>query len=82
MVMALLYVVMFAGAAYWAHDAGLAMTWWKWVLGALWYALVSFALAGGCTLIGERERGAGWRHMGFFLAIAVVTGAVLWWAVI
>jgi len=78
MVMGLLYAVTFAGARYWSQDLGLHMTWWKWILVGLWYALLSFAFAGGFTLIGERERKAGWRHLGFFLAIAVILGVVLW----
>ena len=81
MVMALLYVVMFTGAGYWARDLGWHMAWWKWLLAALWYGLVSFALASGFTLIGERERNAGWRQMGFFLALAVVVGVVVWFVV-
>lgn len=81
-VMGLIYAVMIAGAGYWAHDLGLSMTWWKWVLVALWYLLLSFAFAGGFTLMGEREGRAGQRHLGFFLAITVVCGAVLWFVVL
>ena len=81
-VMGLLYALMFSGAAYWARDLGLGMTWWKWVLVALWYGLLSFALAGGFTLIGERVRKAGWRSLGFFVAVAIVFGLVLWFVVL
>jgi hypothetical protein len=79
--MGLIYAVMMAGARYWAQDLGLHMTWWKWLFAFLWYVLVSFAFAGGFTLIGEREPKAGWRHLGFFLGIAVVLGVVLWYVV-
>jgi hypothetical protein len=81
-VMGLIYAVLMAGARYWAQDLGLHMTWWKWVLAALWYVLLSFAFAGGFTLMGERERGAGWRHLGFFLTITVVFGLALWFLVL
>lgn len=77
-VMGLVYAVLIVGARYWAQDVGLQMTWWKWLLVALWYVLLSFAFAGGFTLMGEREPKAGGRHLAFFLAIAVVLAALLW----
>ena len=77
-VMGLIYAVMIAGARYWAQDLSLNMTWWKWLLVAIWYVLLSFAFAGGFTLVGERERRAGWRHLGFFFAISAIFGVFLW----
>jgi len=48
-----------AGAIAWTKDLGLKMTWWKWLLAALWYILLNFFVFLDFTLIGEGESGAG-----------------------
>jgi len=55
------------------------MNWWKWLLIALWYALLSYSLAGGFTLLGEKEPGAWYTFMGFHLIITIILGIVLWY---
>jgi hypothetical protein len=76
--MGLIYALIIAGARYWAQDLGLKMTWWKWMLTAMWYVLLSFSFASGFTLLGEREPRAGWYSLGFFLSISAVVGVLLW----
>ncbi len=63
----------------WAADLGVQMTWWKWVLAALWYALLSFSLAGGFTLLGEKEPAAWYKFMGFHLILTIILGIILWY---
>jgi len=75
--MGLLYGLTVAGAPIWAQDLGLQMTWWKWLLAFLWYVLLSYSVAGGFTLLGEKEPGAWYRFMGFHLSITVLLGVVL-----
>lgn len=76
--MGLCYALTIAGAPIWAEDIGVQMTWWKWTLAALWYALLSFSFAGGFTLIGEKESGAGPKFLGFHLVLTILLGAILW----
>ena len=64
------------GAA--ARDLGLPMNWWKWLLAALWYGLLSIGIAGGFTLMGEKEPGAGYYFLGASLIVMVILGAGLW----
>ena len=77
-IMGLLYALIIAGAPLWAQDFGLQMTWWKWILSGLWYVLLSFAFAGGFTLLGEKEPAAWYKFMGFHLVITIILGIVLW----
>ena len=77
-IMGLMYALTIAGAPVWAEDLGLQMTWWKWILAALWYALLSFSFAGGFTFMGEEEPGAWWKFLGFHLTITVIFGAIVW----
>ena len=77
-VMGLIYAVTIAGAPVWAEDLGLQMTWWKWILAALCYVLLSFTFAGSFTLLGEKEPGAWYKFMGFHLIITIIFGAIVW----
>jgi hypothetical protein len=77
-VMGLIYALMVAGAPLWMEDLGFQMTWWKWVLAALWYALLSFSFAGGFTLLGEKEPAAWYKFIGFHLIITIILGVILW----
>ena len=81
-IMGVLYVLMAIAAPLWAADLGLAMTWWKWGLAALWYLFLSYSIAGAMTLLGEREPGAWYRFLGFHSALTVVAAAVILWLVI
>jgi len=64
-------------AIFWAKDLGLHMTWWKWLLSAIWYGLLMFLLFAGFTFIGEGEPAAGWRTLGTSVFVMVVMGAGL-----
>jgi hypothetical protein len=75
--MGLIYALIIAGAPIWAQDLGLQMSWWKWILSALWYVFLSFSLAGGFTLLGEKEPGAWYKFMGFHLLLVVISGVVI-----
>jgi len=76
-VMGLIYALIIAGAPIWAQDMGLQMSWWKWILAAAWYALLSFTLAGSFTLLGEKEPAAWYRFLCFNLAITVIVGIII-----
>ena len=80
-VMGLIYAMTIAGAPIWAQDLGLNMTWWKWILVAGWYGLLSYALAGGFTLLGEKAPKAWYRFLGFHLMLVVLLGIGLWFLI-
>ena len=69
------------GAVAWERTFNLKMTWWKWLLAALWYILLSFTFAGSFTLLGEKEPGAWAKFLGFHLIITVIFGAVVWFLI-
>jgi hypothetical protein len=82
-VMGLIYGLMIAGAPALAQDLGLNMTWWKWLLAAIWYVMLSVGLAGGFTLMGEREPKAGYYFLGLVLTLMIILGiglGLLLWA--
>ena len=65
------------GAIVWVRSLGLKMTWWKWLLSALWYLLLLFVVFASFTLMGEGESGAAWKILGISLLVLVVLGAGL-----
>ncbi len=77
-VMGLIYALMIAGAPAWAEDLGLQMTWWKWLLTAIWYGLLSLGIAASFTLMGEKEPRAGQYALGLTLVIMIILGVGLW----
>ena len=77
-VMGLLYALIIAGAPSLAQDLGLQMSWWKWVLSAVWYIFLSYTFAGAFTLLGEKEPGAWYRFLGFYLIITIILGVVFY----
>lgn len=66
-----------AGAVAWAKDLGLRMTWWKWLLGILWYILLNFFIFLDFTMMGEGEMGAGLRMLVFQGIIMIILGVGL-----
>lgn len=74
--MGILLVVIAAALRSFASRHGWVITWWKWVLIVLWYALfgVSFYTYG--TLVGENEAQAGLRLflLGMFLSLVFGVG--------
>ena len=77
-VMGLIYALTIAGARIWAEDMGIPMNWWKWLLAAIWYCILSISIAAGFTLLGEKEPGAGYRLLGISLIIIIILGLGLW----
>ena len=77
-VMGLLYALIIAGAPSLAQDLGLQMSWWKWILSAAWYIFLSYTFAGTFTLLGEKEPGAWYRFLGFYLIITIILGVVFY----
>ena len=77
-VMGLFYALMIAGAPVWAEDLGLQMNWWKWLLAAVWYCLLSIGIAAGYTLMGEKEPRAGYYIAGLSVIIMIILGVGLW----
>ncbi|MCK5067589.1 MAG: hypothetical protein KAR16_09125 [Bacteroidales bacterium] len=65
------------GAVTWAKELGLKMTWWKWLLSALWYLMMLFLLFAAFTFIGEGEPAAGWKTLGISVVLLVILGAGL-----
>ena len=53
--MGILTVLVATSARAWAHDLGLRMSWWKWLLAALWYGWALLTVAVPMTFVGERE---------------------------
>lgn len=77
-VMGMLMILVAAGAAVWAKELGLKMTWWKWVLAALWYGLLIFSVAVPMTFVGENEAGAALRIFIPSIVITIIAGVGLW----
>jgi len=77
-VLHLIYTLTALGASLWAEQLGLQMSWWKWILVALWYLLLNFSFAGSFTLMGDREAGAWYKFLGFHLIITIIFGAIVW----
>ena len=65
------------GAITWAKALGLKMTWWRWLLSALWYSLLLFLVFAAFTFIGEGEPAAGWKTVGISAVLLVILGAGL-----
>ena len=76
-VMGFIYALVIAGAKTWAIDFGIEMNWFKWLLAAVWYVVLSFSFAGGFTLIGEKEVRAGVYFLVSMMVITIVLGIVL-----
>jgi len=75
--MGLIYALMIGAAPIWAQDLGLQMSWWKWLLAAGWYVVLSIGVAAGTTLTGEKEPRAGYYILALSLIIMFVLGFLL-----
>ena len=72
------YALMIAGAPVWDEDIGIPMNWWKWLLTAIWYCLLSVGIAAGFTLMGEKEPRAGYIIAVLSVVIMIILGLGLW----
>jgi hypothetical protein len=76
--MGIIFVIVVIGFKAFADDKGWVITWWKWLLAAIWYAIFSITLLGWGTLIGENESGAGLKFFLFGLVVSIILGVGLW----
>jgi hypothetical protein len=76
-IMGLIYAISAAGAKIWAEDLGIEMNWWKWLFSITWYCALSISFAAGFTLMGEKEKKAGFRFLGISLTGTMIMGLVL-----
>ena len=67
-------VLVVLGAKEWFKDAEITMSWWKWLIGVVWYVILMTGLAAPFTLMGEGEAGAGWKMLLFSLPVLIITG--------
>ena len=65
------------GTNAWVKDLGLKMTWWKWLLSAIWYILFLLLVFASFTFIGEGETVAGWKILGISAVVIVILGTGL-----
>jgi len=73
----LLTVPVVMGAIEWSKHLGLKMTWWKWLLSALYYILLLFLILAAFTFIGEGEPDAGWKTLVSSAVLMFILGAGL-----
>lgn len=64
-------------AVIWSKDLGLKMTWWKWLLSAGWYLLLSGSVFAVFTLVGEGEARAGMKMLLFMTVVVIIMGVGL-----
>jgi hypothetical protein len=76
--MGILFVLIVAGFRVFARDRGWSVTWWKALLGILWYGLLMLTFYAWGTLIGENEGAAGFRILILGLFLCLVSGICLW----
>jgi type VI protein secretion system component VasK len=78
MLMGVLLVVIGAGFKILADDRGWVVSWWKWLLALLWYAVFSLSFYAFGTLAGENEAAAGFRVLIMGMFISLILGVGLW----
>ncbi|MDZ7844679.1 MAG: hypothetical protein U5K99_07760 [Anaerolineales bacterium] len=76
--MGILFVLVAAGFKAFADDRGWVITWWKALLGVIWYGIFSVSFLSWGTLIGESEGGAGFKVFLLGMFISLVLGVGLW----
>lgn len=76
--MGILFVLVAAGFKAFADDRGWVITWWKALLGVIWYGIFSVSFLSWGTLIGENEGGAGFKVFLLGMFISLVLGVGLW----
>ena len=76
-IVGLLTVPVIIGVVIWTTDLKLKMTWWKWVLTAIWYIMLMFFILASFTFMGEGEVSAGWKSLIAEAVLMIVLGAGL-----
>jgi hypothetical protein len=77
-VMGMLAICIGAAFKAFADDKGWELTWWKWLLTVIWYAIFSLSFFSWGTLIGEMEAGAGFRIWLLGMVVSLILGVGLW----
>jgi len=72
-------IAVLTGGALWsfADRRGWVLTWWKWLLVVLWYAVFCLSFFASGTLVGENEPKAGQRVLVLGLFVSLVLGVGL-----
>lgn len=76
--MGIVFVLVAAGFKAFADDRGWVITWWKALLGVIWYGIFSVSFLAWGTLIGESEGGAGFKVFLLGMFISLILGVGLW----
>ena len=76
-VLGMIYAVLAYSFYHWTKSAGIRMSWWKWLLSAGAYILLTMGVASGMTLLGEGEARAGMIALIFFGIVSVVAFVLL-----
>lgn len=66
------------GAKEWFKDAAINMSWWKWLIGVIWYIFTMMLLAAPFTIMGEGEVSAGWKMLLFSLPVMILSGFIVY----
>jgi len=77
-ILGILFVFVALGANAWFKSMGFVMNWWKWLLTALWWALLNVTIAAPLTLLGENEPKGAWGTLGIFAVLTIILGVGLW----
>lgn len=70
-------VLVVLGASEWFKGAGIVMTWWRWLIAAIWYILALMGLAAPFTLMGEGESAAGWKLLMFSAPLVIISAFIV-----
>lgn len=76
--MGIVFVLVAAGFKAFADDRDWVITWWKALLGVIWYGIFSTSFLAWGTLIGEDLPGAGFNIFLVGMLISVILGVGLW----
>jgi hypothetical protein len=77
-IMGMLFILVAAGFRAYARDRGWILSWWKWVLAAMWYGIFMLSFYAWGTLTGENEGNAGLKIFILGMFICFVSGVGLW----
>ncbi len=74
----IIFVLACVGFKIFAKEHGWTLTWWKWLLTVIWYAIFTLSFYTWGTLIGENEGGAGFKVflLGMFVSLVLGVGLV------
>ena len=76
--MGVLFILVAAGFRAFAKDRGWVISWWKALIGLLWYAIFTFSFYAYGTLRGENESSAGLKILILGLFVSLVLAITIW----